>query len=365
MRAIMASIEKRVGQTGDITYRAKVRLKGYPSQSATFNRLTDAKKWIQDTEANIRHGRHFKTAEAKKHTLSETIDRYFRDVLAHKGGKTVNQEHYLKWWKSQIGAYRLSDITPALLVEQKQLLIGSENRYGRKIGPTTSNRYIQALGHVFTVAMNEWEWTEVNPIRKVSKHKESRGRVRYLTDEERKALLEACQASDNHFLYPVVILALSTGSRKMEVMNLKWQDIDFDRQQIVLHETKNGERRVVPLQGLALDLLKQHSKVRILHCDYIFPSQKITKDKAGKIIYQPVDIRRAWENAVERANLQDFRFHDLRHTAASYLAMNGASPVDIAAVLGHKTLQMVKRYAHLSEAHTSEIVRRMNEKMFS
>ncbi len=141
----------------------------------------------------------------------------------------------------------------------------------------------------------------------------------------------------------------------MEILNLIWSDIDFERQVIILHETKNGERRVLPVQGFALSLMKAHAKVRNLHCDYVFPSKKKC---------QPIDIRTSWENALAKSKIEDFRFHDLRHSAASYLAMNGASLAEIAEVLGHKTLQMVKRYAHLSEAHTSTVIASMNKKIF-
>lgn len=361
----MASIEKRITDEGETTYRVKIRLRGHPTETATFKRKSDADKWAQHTEAAIREGRYFKTSEAKKHTLADAINRYQKEVLAHRKSNTVNQEHYLKWWKQQLGAYRMFDVTPALIVEHRNSLVGMENKYGRKIGATTANRYTQALGHVFTIAMNEWEWVEVNPVRKVSKYKESRGRVRFLSDEERERLLQACRESDNRYLHKIVVLALSTGARKMEVIGLKWQDIDFDRKLIVLHETKNGERRVLPLQGYALSLMQEHAKVKILGCDYVFPSQKPSKDKtSGKLIYQPIDIRTAWENALTKAKIEDFRFHDLRHSAASYLAMNGASLAEIAEVLGHKTLQMVKRYAHLSEAHTSTVVASMNQKIF-
>ena len=141
----------------------------------------------------------------------------------------------------------------------------------------------------------------------------------------------------------------------MEALGLRWQDIDLARGVITLHETKNGERRILPLTGHALELVKQHSKVRQLTCDLVFP---------GKSLQAPIDIRTPWETALKRAEIEDFRFHDLRHSAASYLAMNGASLAEIAEILGHKTLQMVKRYSHLSEAHTSKIVSRMNESIF-
>ena len=350
----MASIQKRTSRSGDISYRVQVRLKGHPTETASFERLTDARKWGQHTEAAIREGRHFKTSEAKKHTMADTIERYLKEVLAHRDNP-VNQITYLKYWNDVLGDYRLCDISAALIVEHRNALVGMKNRYGRSIGTATANRYSQALGHVYTVAMKEWEWVEHNPVEKVSKYRETRGRVRFLTDEERDALLLACQKSDNPHLYKIVVLALSTGARKMEIVGLKWQDIDFERGLIVLHKTKNDERRVIPLQGLALGLMLEHAKVRNLHCDFVFPSKKKC---------QPIDIRTAWENALTNAGVKDFRFHDLRHSAASYLAMNGATLAEIAEVLGHKTLQMVKRYAHLSETHTSSVVASMNERIF-
>lgn len=359
----MANIQKRETKSGEVSYRVQIRIKGRPPETATFKRLTDAKHWAQQTEADIRRGKHFKTAEAKKRTMAETIDRYFHDVLSHRENP-VNQKTYLNWWKKQIGAYTLADITPALIVEKRNELVGSKNKYGRSVGSTTANRYTQALGHVYTVASKEWGWVSDNPVSNITKFKEGRGRVRFLSDEERIALLEACKCSENAFLHEIVVLALSTGARKMEILNLKWQDIDFERGVIVLHETKNGDRRVLPLQGYARELLKALHKNRILGCDYAFPSKKVKRDKVGKFIYQPIDIRTAWENALKKAEIEDFRFHDLRHSAASYLAMNGASLAEIAEVLGHKTLQMVKRYAHLSEAHTSSVVASMNKRIF-
>ena len=351
----MATIEKRKNNKGELKFRAKVRLRGFPPQTATFDRLTDAKKWIQDTESDIRQGKYFKYAESSKHTFAELIERYFDEVLKFKSNSTDNQKHYLKWWNSKLGSYRLSDVTSALITEYRNKLIGEENRFGRKIGISTANRYTTALGHVFTVAVNEWEWLESNPVRKIKKLSEPRGRVRFLDDKERKVLLGICEESENPYLYMIVIMALSTGARKNEILSLKWQDIDFRRGLITLHETKNDERRSLPLKGHAQKLLSAHAKVRNLKCDYVFPS----KSKC-----QPIDIRTAWENALIKAEIDNFRFHDLRHSAASYLAMNGATLAEIAEVLGHKTLQMVKRYAHMTEKHTSSVVEKMNKKVF-
>ena len=351
----MATIENRIADSGKKSFRVKIRLRGYPTQSATFERLTDARKWIQDTESAIREGRHFKTSEAKRHTLGEMIDRYIRDVLPKKPRSARSQKTQLIWWKKQAGTFLLSDVTSVLIASYRDKLGSEEMDSGKLRSPATVNRYLAAISHVFTIAVKEWGWVEDSPLRKVTKAKEPRGRVRFLSDDERERLLEFCQSSQNSHLYTIVVLGLSTGARKMEILSLCWKQVDFQRGIITLEDTKNGDRRVLPLAGRALTLMKAHAKIRRLGTDLVFPGQKPQK---------PIEIKKAWESAVAKAELVDFKFHDLRHSAASYLAMNGASLAEIAEVLGHKTLQMVKRYAHLSEAHTARVVANMNAKIF-
>lgn len=345
----MATIRERKTDKGDTRYQAQVRLKGFPAQNATFNRKTDAKRWIQQTEAAIREGRHFKTTEAKKRTLEELIERYIRDVLPTKPKSMNAQGRQLRWWKKELGYLSLADISPSVLAETRDKL-----HKGRQ--PATVVRYMAALSHAFSVAVNEWEWLDDNPMRKVRRPKEPRGRVRFLSEGERKRLLAACKASDCKQLYPVVVLAISTGMRQMEIMGISWADVDLNRGYIILHETKNDERRSVPLVGHAKELIQEMAKVRRIDTNLLFFSE--TKPIA------PVFIRTPWGKALKEAEIEDFKFHDLRHTAASYLAMNGASLAEIADILGHKTLQMVKRYAHLSEQHTSKVLEAMNKAIF-
>ena len=358
--AAMANIEKRTSGEGRTSYRVKVRLKGFPVQSATFERLTDARKWAQDTESAIRGGRHFKTSEAKRHTLAELIDRYIKTVLPTKPKSQAKQTAQLEWWKEQVGAYALADVTPSLIVQHRDRLIVGVTVRGKPRSPATVVRYMAALSHAFSIAVKEWGWIDDSPMRKVSKPKESRGRVRFLSDDERVRLLKACKESSNSYLYPVVVLALSTGMRHGEIMGLTWDDVDLNRGRAVLHETKNGERRAVAITGHVLELLKELAKVRRIASSLLFPSRENRPQKPQK----PIDLRTPWETALKNADIRDFRFHDLRHSAASYLAMNGASLAEIAEVLGHKTLQMVKRYAHLSEGHTAAVVESMNQKIF-
>lgn len=355
----MATIDQRKNENGIVSYRVRIRLKGYPIQVETFRRLTDAKRWVQQTEAAIREGRHFKVSASKKHTLGEAIDRYIKAILPRKPKSYHQQSRQLFWWKEMLGPYLLSDLTPALITETQEKLLERITQHDRPMTLSTANRYRAALSHLFTILVNEWEWLEHSPLRKVKKFREPRGRVRFLSSEERHCLLQACKESENFNLYPVVVLAISTGMRKGEILNLLWDDIDFPRQRIYLQETKNDERRGVPLMGMAFQVLKDHSKVRRLDTPFVFPSDYSKKTK------KPIDIRASWEAALKKSAVEDFRFHDLRHSAASELAMNGANLSEIAEILGHKTLSMVKRYSHLADSHTAAVVERMNRKLFA
>lgn len=345
----MATIEKRTTAKGAAVYRVKVRLKGYPPQSESFKRLTDARKWEQQTEAAIREGRYFKTAEAKRHTLADLIDRYISSILPAK--KDAAQQHrQLLWWRKQLGHALLADLTPSKVSEQRDVLKADGK------SPATVNRYLAALSHAFTIAVQEYEWLDASPMAKIRREKEPRGRVRYLSDDERDRLLTACRASPNPDLYLAVVLSLATGARKMEILTLRWNEVDLQRGALILLETKNGECRTLPIGNHARELLTARATARRLDTDLLFPSPDN--------LHRPVQLRHAWQAALKAARIDDFHWHDLRHSAASYLAMTGASLQEIAAILGHKTLAMVKRYAHLSDQHTASVVNRMNEKIF-
>lgn len=347
----MASIQARTGIDQDGTqrthYRAQVRLRGFAPVSATFERRTDAKEWAKATEATIREGRYFPHREAKKRTLTDLVQRQLDSVRIKRPHDYDRQEHILGWWRDRIGAYALAQVTPALIAKQRDDL-------RKEVGPATVNRYLGALSKAFSNAVREWHWVRENPLRCVSKETEPQGRVRFLSDNERKGLLAACRESALPTLYLIVLLALTTGMRRGELLGLRWPDVDLERQLIVLNKTKNRERRSVPIVPEVAALLREHAKVRRLDSDLVFPGN-------GS---RPVDIDTAWYAALDKAKIKNFRFHDLRHTAASYLAMSGATTAELAAVLGHKTLAMVKRYAHLSDQHTGAVLERMTQKFF-
>lgn len=353
----MATIEKREYRDKNgkkqTKYRVKIRIKGRPSVSATFDRLTDARKWVTDTERDIRNGLYFKNKEAEKHTLTDAITRYKRDILPTKGSQKDNQSYQLDWWNSELGDYLLADIGGPEINECRDKLLSERTHQSKTRSGSTVNRYLSALSHVFSIAVTEWYWLDENPFKSVRRPKENKARNRYLEQDEIKSLLNACKTSRYPHLYTIVVLALSTGARRGEIMSLTWKDVDMNNHRITLHNTKNGDTRSLPLVSHAHELVEKLP--RRIDSKLIFPGSNPAK---------PKDLRYVWYSAVDKAKLTGFRFHDLRHTAASYLAMNSASLVEIAEILGHRTLQMVKRYAHLSDQHRQEAVKRMNTTMF-
>lgn len=352
----MARIQERKRKDGSSSFTATIRIKGYPIETATFDRKTDAKIWIQQTETAMRQGKHLKVSAARKHTLADLIDRYIEYELPNRKSDIKKFIMHLNWWKSCIGFYLLSDITPSILAECRDKLQKEPNkRNGEPRSNATVNRYMATLSIVLSKAAKEWGWLEENPMLKVSKKKESRGRVRFLSEEERMSLLDACKESNNPLIYLLVVIALSTGARYSEIVNLKWEDVDLKRKFFYFMDTKNGENRGVSISSKTYELLVQHSKIRKINSAYVFARAD------GK---KPIDLRFQWEKVIEKSGLKDFRFHDLRHTAASYLAMNGATLMELSHILGHKTLQMVKRYSHLTQTHTVDLLERMNELQF-
>jgi integrase len=343
----MASFEKRVRDDGSVSYRAKIRLRGFEPVSATFQRLTDARTWAAQTETDLKANRYF--GAAKRHTVAEVLDRYAADALPQlKSRRSVEQR--LRFWHERIGHTMLSDLSVGTIKKHKDDLKATPKERGGQRTGADVNRTLAALSSALSYAVKELDWLEENPLHRVRKFVESRGRVRYLTEDELPKLLDACRKSKNPDLMLAVLLALSTGARQAEVMNLRWKQIDLKAKTALLVDTKNNERRTLPIVGEAHDLLTLRSKVRRIDDDRVFPAGSRAKTKEAV-----ADLRAPWEAALKAAEIEDFRWHDLRHTCASYMAMSGVSQVEMAKLLGHKTLAMTMRYAHLSPQRTIEV----------
>jgi len=348
----MAAINKHTNSKGETSYRVRIRMKGHPIQSATFKRLTDARQWEQETETAIRAGRYFQQVEAQRHTLNELLDRYEIAVMPNKKESTQrSQRHHIKWWRSEIGALTLNNMTPSKIADCRDDILAR----GRT--PATANRYLGLISHVFTYAVKEKQWMDSNPCLKVTSPKEARGRTRFLSTEERTALLAACEASTCKVIYPAVMLALSTGMRRGEQFGLHWSDVNLNTGKIVLRDTKNGDTRVTVATGLALAGLKELAKVRRIDTTLVFPAKARNTTK-------PICLDRPFRDALQLAEIEGFRWHDLRHSFASELAMSGATLAEIAECMGHRTLDMVKRYAHLTEGHVGGVIERMTSRVF-
>jgi len=343
----LATFETRKTIKGRRRTRAVVRRKGFPVVRATFDRKLDAETWARQVETDMASGR-YQATQANVRTVGDMVSRYIVEVCpkTKTGAHTAQQ---LRAWRDLIGEQDVRAVRPSDVASARDQL-GT----GRAAGTTV--RYLAALSRCFTVAIRDWQWLDVNPCKKITWPKESRGRVRFLDDDERNRLLAACRASKCRRLADIVMVAMLTGMRRGEILGLRWGDIDLERRRIILEETKNDERRRVPLSSDAVAILQDRQPPNARPDYFVFHSPR-TRER-------PLNIEVAWQKALKLARVKDFRFHDLRHTAASYLAMSGATTQEIAEILGHKTLAMVKRYAHLTEAHSIDVVERMQERMF-
>jgi integrase len=364
----MASIQRLVSPlTSAVSYRVQVRVKGRSAQSETFPNLKEAKAWAASLETAAREDRNFPNLRARRTKFVDLVDRYRKTVMCEMSADAqLKREQHLIWWVQRFDGRTLAEITPDLIAEARDAIAAEtytrgkvQTSKGKQVAPkefrrtgATVNRYLATLSHLLSTAMKEWQLIDRNPVRNISKKKESRGRIRFLSDAERDALLAACEVSGWPALHTLVLLAISTGARRGELVSLKWSDIDLKSAKAVVRETKNGEPRTLPIVGKALPAL------RALKLQGSATSPWVFQQPSG--LPGPFEnFDDHWYSALKAACIDDFRFHDLRHTCASYLASQGASLLEIADVLGHKTMAMVRRYSHLASAHKTTVVERM------
>lgn len=331
----MAVIDKRRGRHGQTVYRVRVRLQGKPLRTKTFPTLAEARHWARETETSLHRDQFF----PQEHTCTELCAYYGEHILPRKQPSTRRtQELQLAWWTKKLGTLPLANLTPAVVVGHRNALV-------KHVTSATANRYVKLLSHICTVGIRELGWLQHNPCANIGHLREPRGRTRWLNADERERLLTACRGSRNPHLTAIVTLALATGMRRGELLSLTWTQVDLPAQYLFLATSKNGESRYVPLTADMCQMLQALPR----KSERVFPSG---------------NIRQAWETAVRRAGLQGVVFHTLRHTCGSCLAMSGASLADIAEVLGHKSLEMTRRYTHLSREHVRGVVERMHQTLF-
>lgn len=349
----MAYIKARVSErTGRVTYRVQVVRRGHAPIYQTFKRKADAAAFAAKEETQINEGAGGTMREAKRRTIAEAIKRYVESVIAGRDDQSTKR-HYA-YWTERLGHMRLAGVTADVIVAARDDLLKTKSRLGKPLAPATVKLYLESLSAVFKTARKEWRWTQYNPVRDVTMPKLPKGRDRYLNDAERVKLLAECQKNEDSRLHPFVLLAISTGARASELTGLLWSDVDTERGIATLRKTKNTDMRALPIKGAALAAIKK------MQPEDPRPDEHVFAGPAGPVF----DYAKPFNAVRDAAEIKNFRFHDCRHSTASYLAMNGASASEIAAVLGHRTLQMVKRYAHLSDGHVGDVIEKMNEKIF-
>lgn len=268
-------IQKRISKNGVVSYRVQIRQSdGFPPKSKTWPTLQEAKDWQTQEKARRRQGAYFSEQANRKHTLADLIDRYIAIILPTKPKDARNAKRQLEWWKSKLGKYALQTISPDLIAQYRKELAEGITFRGIRRSPSTVNRYLAILSTVMTYAVRETGWISDNPCLRVSKFQESKGRDRILSPEECTRLIEACLNSRNEHLLLIVLLAITTGMRRGEILGLTWDCIDFERNSIILKETKNGRHRTVSLIGQPLQLLHEQYLKRSLHTQFVFPAKK-------------------------------------------------------------------------------------------
>jgi integrase len=347
---IPPGIDRLTLDDGTHRYRVRIRIRGHKPISKNFKSLGHAKQWKRVTEGQIEKGLYVSFSKAEQHTVADAFRRYRKEILPHKTKDGHNVARHLDRWEKEIGHLKLSRVTPPTIAEVRDRMLNENIRPEKLRSTSTVSRYLASLSHVLTTATCEWQWINENPCLKVRKPKSPPGRIRYLSREELSRLAEECRKSQNTDLHLIFLIALTTGARKSEILELMGEDVDLENRLFLLSDTKNSDSRTLPISDQVFELIKSRPVTR---GTLLFPSTENPQ--------RPICIRSAWETAVQRAGLQDFRFHDVRHTTASYLTMSGTSTREVAEILGHKSLQTTKRYSHLANAHKRKLVNRLEE----
>ena len=276
----------------------------------------------------IAEGRWFPN-EAKKRTFEELEERYMREHSAiHKAQSSHTRDMYsFKQLSTTFEGLRLSEITPAKISDYKSI------RQSKGAKTATIAKELELLRNALNHA-NEWGWMTINPFSRVKIEKANNKIERWLTAEEEERLLNASPP----WLREMIIFALNTGTRQGEMLSLRWPQVDLFRRTATILLTKNKERRTIPLNQTAMDVLKTKSKVRHIS-GYVFTSQAGTGIQARNLL-------RAYYIAREKAGLEDVRWHDLRHTFATRMVQAGVDIYRVKELLGHKSITMTMRYAH-------------------
>ena len=289
----------------------------------------------------VAEGRHLDKKQVLKTTFYELCTQYWQLWGQHKRMKGLS--NMIEIWKQSFGNVPLEELTQKRV---EQFLTWGMESEKRNWSSATRNRHLTMLKAMFNKG-KEWELAMHNSAAGIKPLRENGARIRFLDIVEIRALLEA---ADDEFR-PILIAALHTGMRRGEILNLRWEDVNLKNRIITVQESKSGKKRMIPID----DTL--YGTLRLLpsrfHRGYVFPLP-------GKPERRWQDFRKRFASAVKKAGIKDFRFHDTRHTFASHLVMNGVDIKSVQELLGHASLAMTMKYAHLAPDHRLRAIKTLD-----
>ncbi len=344
----MASIIKRSSR-GTTKYEAAIRRRGGVSVSKTFPSRREALAWAATIESEIARGVFVDRTSAERNTLGDLLERYGREISPYKKGGALEILRIQRLLTDPVAGIRVAALTGAHIAQYRdRRLAGDPKR--QAVSGSTVNRELTLISHALTIATKEWAvHVHVNPVSQIRRPRENRARTRRLgRDEEERLLAElgpnpedvargygagGCRGCRNEYMRPIVVLAVETAMRRSEILSLRWSDVFLEERYVRLHDTKNGDARDVPLSSRAFQTLTELSSKNRHIDNRVFPVSAEA-------------LKQSFVRACERAGISDLHFHDLRHEATSRIAEKLDNILELSAVTGHKTVQMLKRYFH-------------------
>lgn len=319
-------------------WQVQIRRYGVKPETKTFPTRDEAKIWARLIESEIDRGIYVSRYEAEHVTFSELVHRYQKEVTPFK--KSASREvSRLRCLNTFFGEFALARINSEMVARFR------DERLSLKLSGATVIKDLNTLSHIIDTAIKEWGYyLPFNPVKNIRKPRVNNSRARRLSNEEEIILLAKCR-EHSLMMESVVILAIETAMRLGEIINLKWSDINIAHRFANIYETKNGEIRKIPLSNVSINTLKNLTKR--LGSDKVFWKWKTVSS-----------FESSWQRVLAKSEIQNFRFHDLRHEATSRLFEKNLNMIEVSTITGHKTLQMLKRYTHLS---IDKITKKINE----
>ena len=314
------------GRTWYIDYYVE----GKRRREAVGTNLKVAERALAKRHVQVAEHRFLEIAKSPKVSFDELSKIYMEYAEANKLSWSRDKQS-IDRLLALYGGKCISEITPLSLENYK-------SRRLKAVSPATVNRELACLKHMFTKAI-QWQMASINPVKQVRMLKEHNQRLRYLTNDEVQRLLSELSLH----MKPVVICALHTGMRRGEILNLKWDDLDLKQCILFVRDSKNGEKREIPICHVLASIFRELPR----KSDFVFSFND------GRRMLR---AREGFEKAVKRAGILNFTFHDLRHTFASHLVMSGVDLLTVKELLGHKSINMTLRYAHLNPDHKRKAV---------